>query len=338
MNNVTLKDVAQRAGVSYQTVSKVLNNRGQVTPETEARIHEAVRELNYRPNVSARNLRTQASRLIGYGWYSNLKTLSHPVLDRFLHSAAYAAEKEGYHLLTFVVGEDGQNDMTPYTELYARRQVDGFVLANTVENDPRISFLIERKIPFVSFGRANDDWSFNWVDVDGRHGVKLATQHLTAQGHQRIGFITWPEGSQPGRYREEGYLAGLQQAGIHFNPAWIQRGVDSAETGADGLNQLRQLPESERPTAVICVSDLIAIGAMNAAAAAGLQVGQDLAITGFDDVPMAEFLHPPLTTIRQPIGEVGQLLIDMLLPQIAGELEAPRGVLLNPDLIIRASG
>jgi DNA-binding LacI/PurR family transcriptional regulator len=337
MSNVTLKDVAQKAGVSYQTVSKVLNSRGQVTPETEARIHQAVRELNYKPNVSARNLRTQASRLIGYGWYSNPETLSHPVLDRFLHSAAYAAEKEGYHLLTFVVGEDGQNDTTPYTELYARRQVDGFVLANTVEDDPRIAFLMAQGIPFVSFGQANAAWAFNWVDVDGRCGIKLAAQHLTAQGHQRIGFITWPEGSQSGRHREEGYLAGLQQAGISFNPAWIRRGTDSAETGASGLKRLLQLPESERPTAVICVSDLIAIGAMNAAAAAGLQVGRDLAITGFDDVPMAEFLHPPLTTVRQPIGEVGQLLIDMLLPQIEGEPEAPRGVLLDPDLIVRAS-
>jgi DNA-binding LacI/PurR family transcriptional regulator len=337
-SRVTLKDVAAKAGVSYQTVSKVLNQQAQVTPETEARIWTAVSELNYQPNISARNLRTQASKLIGYGWSHPPGRSTHPVLDRFLHSAAHAAESYGYHLLTFVLGDDLNANLSAYNDLHARRQVDGFILANTVQDDPRIARLIEQQIPFVSFGQANDSWEFCWVDVDGRYGIELTVNHLLQRGHRRIAFITWPEGSQSGYHREQGYLYSLQEAGVIPNPAWIRRGQDMAQTGAEGLNELWALPEADRPTAVVCISDLIAIGAMNAAAAAGLAVGQDVAITGFDDVPMAEFLHPPLTTVRQPIAEAGQRIIDLLLAQINGEAFTCAGTLLRPELVVRESG
>jgi DNA-binding LacI/PurR family transcriptional regulator len=337
-SRITLKDVAARAGVSYQTVSKVLNKQAQVAPETEARIWEAVAELNYQPNISARNLRTQASKLLGYGWSHPPGRSTHPVLDRFLHSAAHAAERYGYHLLTFILGDDDNANMSAYNDLYARRQVDGFILASTVQDDPRIARLIEQQVPFVSFGQANSSWEFCWVDVDGRYGIELTMSHLLEQGHRRIAFITWPEGSQSGYHREQGYLYSLQEAGIRANPAWIRRGEDVAQTGTQGLNELLALPEDERPTAVACVSDLIAIGAMNAAAAAGLLVGQDVAITGFDDVPMAEFLHPPLTSVRQPIAEVGQRIIDLLVAQINDEAVICSGTLLRPQLVVRESG
>lgn len=338
MSRVTLKDVAARAGVSYQTVSKVLNKQAQVAPETEQRIWNAVAALGYRPNISARNLRTQATNLIGYGWSHTPGSYSHPVLDRFLHSVAYAAEARGYHLLTFLVPDDEHSDLSPYMELFARRQVDGFILANTIQNDPRIATLIEHQIPFASFGRANDGWDFCWVDVDGRHGIKLAMEHLLSRGHRRIGFISWPEGSQSGYHREQGYLSYLEEAGIIFVPEWLRRGSDSAQTGAYGFAGLMSLPAARRPTAVVCVSDLIAVGAMNAAAAAGLEPGHDVAITGFDDVPMAQFLHPALTTVRQPIPEAGEILIEMLLAQLNGMPMPSKSVLLRPELVVRESG
>lgn len=337
MPRVTLKDVAAMAGVSYQTVSKVLNKQAQVAPETEMRIKEAVIALNYKPNFSARNLRTQASKLIGYGWTQTPNKYSHPVLDRFLHSTAYAAEAHGYHLLTFVVGPGENKGLPAYMELYERQQVDGFILADTIQDDPRIEALIDKNIPFVSFGRAHEAWDFCWVDVDGRYGIEITVAHLLEQGHRRIGCITWPEGSQTGQHREEGYINGLHREGIIFEPAWIQRGAESAENGARGISRLLELPREIRPTAVVCVSDLIAIGAMGAVAAAGLEVGRDIAVTGFDDVPMAEFLHPPLTTVRQPIPAVGRLIIEMLLPQINGAPLPRKTVLLKPELVIRKS-
>lgn len=336
MSRVTLKDVAARAGVSYQTVSKVLNNRAQVTDDTRERIWQAVRELNYRPNVSARNLRKQASNLIGYAWHYVPDDFIHPVLDAFVHSAANAAEAQGYHLLTFVA-DGGAARADVYRELYSRNQVAGFILADTVHDDPRVKMLLDQGIPFVTFGRANKDWDFHWVDVDGRHGLRLVVQHLLERGHRRIGFITWPSGSQSGSYREQGYRQALRGHGIEPDDAWIVRGEHSAELGRRGVRELLALPQKRRPTAIACVSDLVAIGALDAAANAGVQVGKDLAITGFDDVSLVQYMQPPLTSVRQPIIDVGQQVVDLLLKQIRKEKIANKGVLLKPELIVRDS-
>ncbi len=337
MSRVTLKDVATKAGVSYQTVSKVLNGQVQVTGETESRIWQAVADLDYRPNISARNLRTQASNLIGHALPEDVEQAYHPVLVDFLISTANAAERQGYHLLSFVTGPNEFYGTQSYRQLYARNQVAGFILSNTTQNDPRIPYLMERNIPFCSFGRANDAWDFCWVDVDGQEGIAQVVRHLLAQGHERIGFITWPEGSQTGWHREQGYVRTLQEAGIALNPGWIVRGENEAQTGARGLEQLLALPEAQRPTGVVCVSDLMAIGAMNAAAAAHLIVGPDIAITGFDDIPMAQYLQTPLTSVRQPIHEIGTYVIEMLARQIHGEPIANKTILLKPQLVVRAS-
>ncbi|MGH2538058.1 MAG: LacI family DNA-binding transcriptional regulator [Candidatus Promineifilaceae bacterium] len=333
----TLKDVASRAGVSYQTVSKVLNGQAQVAEETEARIWQVINELHYRSNVSARNLRTQASNLIGHALPAFTANTYHPVLDEFLLSIAVAAEHQGYHVLSFAVGEDGYYDTGPYGQLYARQQVAGFILANTIHNDARVRFLMERQAPFCAFGRANEAWDFCWVDVDGRAGSAAATEHLIGRGHRRIGFLTWPAGSQSGWHREQGYLAALDQAGLAADPIWIRRGQNSAQAGAEGMAQLLALPAERRPSAAVCVSDLVAIGALKAISAAGLVAGRDVGVTGFDDVPLAEFIQPALTSVRQPVKQVGEQVIALLLKQIHGQPIASKCVLLKPELIVRAS-
>ncbi len=334
---VTLKDVAREAGVSYQTVSKVLQGQIKVTPETQARIETAVSQLGYRPNAAARNLRTQSSNLIGYAWRLAKGATTHPILDQFLASAAEVVEAHGYHLLTFLIGDDEPLNVSPYRELFARRQVEGFILADTNHNDPRIAYLIEQNIPFASFGRANDAWDYCWVDVDGQYGTRITVEHLLAQGHRRIALITWPEGSRAGEEREQGYRRGLQEAGIVGDDAWLIRGDNSVQSGFHGVSRLLDLPPEHRPTAVMCVSDQIAIGALNGAQTLGLEVGRDVAITGFDDVPTAEFLRPALTTVRQPIPEVGQQVVDLLLKQLYGDPIDQKGILLKPELVIRHS-
>lgn len=335
MAKVTLKDVAKRSGVSYQTVSKVLNQKGSVTAETEERIWEAVRNLGYRPNISARNLRTQSSNLIGYGWQQTANATPHPILNHFLYSTVYMFEQAGYHLLTFLV--ENNTDTSIYQKLYDQRQVQGFVLADTNHNDPRIAYLIENGIPFASFGQANDEWDFCWVDVDGEAGLKSVVQHLTANGHQRIGFITWPEGSRAGADRERGYGQGLQEADLAPQKEWIFRGSNDLVTGVQAMHHFLSLPPNLRPTAVSCISDQIAIGALNEAAAQGLKVGRDIAITGYDDTPIAQYLHPSLTTVKQPIQQVGEQIVALLLKQIAGKEISQKHIMLKPELIIRDS-
>ncbi len=337
MSKVTIKDVAAAAGVSYQTVSKVLNKQATVSAETEARIWEAARQLHYRPNISARNLRTQSSNLIGYTWQRAADESPRPIIDQFLYNAVLRFEQAGYHVLTLLMGSGDEMDVTIYRELYGRRQVEGFILADTNQDDPRIAYLIEQGIPFASFGQANDAWDFCWVDVDGSYGMRLVVEHLLAQGHRRIGLITWPEGSEAGAHREAGYEEGLAAAGIVLNPDWVVRGENTVQTGAEGTARLLDLPAAERPTAVMCISDFIAIGALNTARAAGLQPGPDLAITGYDDLPMSQFFHPPLTTVHQPIAEVSRQLAELLLKQINGEPIAEKGILLHPRLVVRES-
>lgn len=335
MSKVTLKDVAKRAGVSYQTVSKVLNQKASVATETEERIWASVRELGYRPNISARNLRTQSSNLIGYGWQQPQNTTPHPILNHFLYSTVYTFEKAGYHLLTFLV-EDNV-DTSIYEKLYSQRQVEGFVVADTNHDDPRIAYFIEHDIPFASFGQANDEWDFCWVDVDGEAGMKDVVRHLTQRGHRRIGLVTWPEGSRAGGDRERGYALGLAEAGISLQENLIFRGDNDLSTGIRAVRHFFSMPPGERPTAISCVSDLIAIGAINECGVHELRVGVDIAVTGYDDSPMAQFLHPPLTTVRQPIQEVGEHIVDLLLAQIDGDDIEQKKILLRPELIIRES-
>lgn len=337
MSRATLKDVAAKAGVSYQTVSKVLNRRAQVSTETEQRIWHAVSELNYRPNAVAQNLRQQSSHLIGYAWGAGGSKTWRPVNNRFLHSVVHACEAQGYFITFFTTKDESFTDTKAYEDLYGRRQVDGFILENTVEDDARIRYLLAAEIPFVAFGRVQADMDFCWVDIDGRYGISIVVDYLLQREHRRIGLISWQRGATTGSDRERGYFCRLHEANIVPDPAWLYRGVNEFETGAQGIAHFMRLPVERRPTAVVCLSDQIAVGAMNAAIAEGLEVGKDIAVTGYDDVNMAQFLHPPLTTVRQPIDEAGELVARMLLGQIDGTIVGPRHVLLKPELIIRGS-
>ena len=322
MGRATLKDVAKEAGVSYQTVSKVLNGKAFISAETETRIWDAIKLLDYRPNISARNLRTQSTNLIGFSWTPD-DTLN-PIIDRFLYSITHHLRQAGYYVLIFP--EDVTTAEHSYRDLYYTGQVSGYVLASTNHNDHRVASLIKHNIPFVSFGRANDEWDFCWVDVDGSHGIRLAMDHLLQQGHKKIALFTWPSGSQAGGDRESGYFGKMMEQGLAVNPQWVQRMENSVESGYQAAQQLLMLDEATRPTAIVCVNDMLAIGAMNCVAASGLAVGKDIAITGFDNIPMTEFLYPPLTTVQQPIEQAGKKATKMLLAQLEKQSPAEKNL------------
>ncbi len=333
---VTLKQVAALAGVSYQTVSKVLNGKASVSKETEKRIWEAVRQLGYRPHLMARGLRSQRSQLIGYSWPPSPPSQPNPILDQFLQSMFQAAEREGYHLLTFPHHE-GEAQVEAYRELIDTARVDGFIISAVEWDDPRIAFLLERGFPFVAFGRANPEWDFPYVEVDGTAGMREATRYLLSLGHRRIFALAWPEPSRVGQDRLRGYLEAMQAAGIQPAPDWIARGEGAFEFGYAATSRWLQRPPEERPTAIVALNDVMAIGAMQAVQEHGLRVGQDVSIVGFDDYPLVEYLSPALTTVRQPIEEVGRRIVDMLVRILKDEPLEERHVLLSPELIVRAS-
>ncbi len=335
---VTLKEVASAAGVSYQTVSKVINHQVQVSQETEERIWQSVRKLGYRPNYTARSLRSQRSFTIGYSWPPTPPGVVNPILDQFLQSMFMAAEERGYYLMCFPYHADPAKLLAAYSELIHTGRVDGFIISSIEYDDPRILLLQESNFPFVAFGRSNPELIFPWIDVDGGKGIHEAVTHLLHLGHSRIAALAWPEDSRVGNNRMEGYYAALELAGLSPQPEWIKRGEGNYTFGYHAMQELLDLPEAIRPTALITLNDPMAIGALQAAKERGLLVGRQFGIAGFDDSPMVQYLDPPLTSVRQPIWEVGQRIIPMLLEYIErGRPPEPPCVLIDPQLIVRDS-
>jgi DNA-binding LacI/PurR family transcriptional regulator len=335
---ISIKDVAELAGVSYQTVSKVLNGQNHVSAEKVNRIHSAAAELGYRVNRQARNLRTQRAHMIGYSWRPDPPGQANHILDTFLTSMVQEADEAGYHFLPFPYREGHDDQIRSYRELIDAGQVDGFVISSVIYDDPRVRFLQEQSVPFVAFGHFEADSVFPWVDVDGEAGVRMATEHLLARGHRRIALLGWPEDSRVGNERARGYFTALQAAGVVPDAAWVHRGEGSFEMAYEMTEHLLQLEADRRPTAIVAVSDTMAIGAIHAGQTRGLTVGRDLAVVGFDDAPMAQYLWPPLTTVRQPIREVGHQCVGLLLALLTGQAPAQQQLMLSPKLVVRASG
>ncbi len=330
MPSSSIKDVARLAGVSTATVSLVLNDKGSISPDTRQRVLDVVEQLGYKRNVRARNLRDQQSRVIGYA-QSSTRTDYNPVLERFMHALVRHIEQQNRHVLLFTSQAD--ESIAEYRELIHSQHVDGFVLSYTVTNDARFAFLHEAGVPFVAFGRSLSplDDLVHWVDVDGRAGCFMATEHLIAQGHERIAIVTWDAASASGQERYTGYVDALQAHNIPCDPVYTLRYSNSVENGIDAAARLMSLPTP--PTAIVCTSDTLAAGVLRWSA----QHQTPVAVTGFDDDPIAEFMHPALTTLRQPLTLVAERIADMLNDQIEERTSQQRCELIPPELIVRAS-
>ena len=333
---VSIKDVAEKAGVSYQTVSKVLNGQIHVLPTTADRIWDAARQLDYRPNHNARNLRAQRSRMIGYSWVTAKADQTHHILDMFLTSMVEEAEAAGYHLLPFPFRE-GDEQVSSYRELIETGEVDGFVLSSVNYHDPRARFLLEQNFPFVAFGRSDPELDFPYVDVDGAAGLCQATDYLINKGHQRIAALAWTEDSRVGNNRMEGYFTAMSSAGLPVESDWIARGESTFDFGRSATERWLSKPPADRLTAIVAVTDTMAIGAMRALQAQGLMPGQDVAVIGFDNAPMDQYLWPPLTSVNQPIREAGRKCVEILVTLLEGKTLPERQVLLKPTLTVRSS-
>jgi DNA-binding LacI/PurR family transcriptional regulator len=216
-------------------------------------------------------------------------------------------------------------------------RVDGFILSNTNLNDPRIRYLLDEEFPFVAFGRSNPEWEFPWVDVDGADGVGQAVNHLLELGHRRIACLAWPENSLTGQYRLAGYQQAMADAGLRVEEGWVIRTENSHKNAYEATQTWLAMGSERRPTAVVALTDLMAMGVINAASAANLEVGVDLAVVGFDDAPMAGYLQPSLTSVRQPIVDIGERVVKMLIDLVRGEVPVPAQILLKPRLIVRHS-
>ena len=331
----TVDSVAAHAGVSRQTVSNALNAPQRLRPDTLERVLSAISELGYRPNHAARTLRTQATRLLGCRLPPSPYAGTGGILDRFLHVLCEASRDRGYDVLSFAAKSD-DDEIAVFDDLLRRNAVDGFVLLGTHFVDPRTAWLREHDAPFVAFDRS---WGVararhSWVDVDGAQGVADAVDHLAEQGHRRIGFIGWPAGSGVGDDRRAGWLRQAQARRLPVRGLDV-RGEDGIASGASLTERL--LDGARPPTAFVCVSDAMAIGALHVLADRGLRPGVDIGVVGFDDSPVAGVVRPGLTSVRQPLEGVAEKLVELLLEHLAGTRTRPAHVLIPPALVIRGS-
>jgi DNA-binding LacI/PurR family transcriptional regulator len=302
-------DVARLAGVSPTTVSFVINNRLEagIAQETRERVLAAVRELGYRPNRQARNLRQSRTRSLGFFLPEYMLSGSNYFAVAFLQPLLRAADQHGYQIMAFTASGD---PLSRYADLVAAGAVDGFILVDSRIEDPRARYLSEAGVPFASFGRTAEDLPQSWVDLDNRASMAQVVDYLVERGHHQIAYAGRPLTAYWWREREEGFRARMLHHGLTVRPTWMLAAADDVIT--ERLTRI--LTHDDRPTAVVTGGDGIAISAYRACAAAQLAVGTEVAVTGFD--PLFWMLNPALTTLSFPVEQVAEALVERCLEEL----------------------
>jgi len=334
----TIEDVARRAGVSRQTVSNVLNTPGIVRESTRERVRAAIAELGYAPHGSARRLRTRRSSTIGVHLDAYAGGISGVVLDRFVHALTERAGERGLRVLLYAA-RTPEEEIARWDELIHGGDIDAVVVSGTFHGDPRTGWLLERGLPFVSFGRPwsgngdeIDDPAHLWVDVDGAAGTGAATRHALETAGSRVAFLGWPAGSGTGDDREHGWRSeiGERAGGVSAPRLAAQENVALARDVVAA-----QLSGGDELDAIVCASDSLAVGAHLAAVGAGRS---GLPVIGFDNTPAVEALG--LSSVEQLPEQVAAGALDLLMgpsgdivPRVATPGMAH--VLVEPLLIVR---
>lgn len=324
-------DVAKRAGVSIATVSRVLSRPEAVAPATRRKVMQAVTHLGYTTNAAGKHLRTQKSDKI----LVTIPDISNPFYAQLLQSIEESAQREGYSVLL----ADTQHDLKRedrYTVMLRRRDAEGLiVLGNGL---PDLAMEISRETAGTAHivGACEFDSRANVprVHIDNHAAARDAIEHLYSLGHRRIGVITGPSNSPLSRDRLEGVTARARVQRAEKD-LLVARGDFSLQSGEKAAEQL--LARADRPTAVFCFNDQMAIGAMDVLRRRGLAVPDDVSIVGFDDIPFARYSVPPLTTIAQPVREIGHETVRLLLGIVRGQVQSAVSVVLPHRLIVRDS-
>lgn len=332
MSPVTIEDISRQLGISVSTVSKALNDYPDVSRETKEKVFELARDLDYQPNIAARNLRRKRTGNIGF-------VLAYPVaahneyVAELIIGATQSAEKHGYNITLFTAAN---NQPDTLHRACRARLVDGMLLRGGVKFDNLAAILGEAQMPYVVIGRRVDLPEVSFIAPDNFTGAVELTNHLLALGHRRIAYIARPELGETDIDRLAGYCQGLALAGIEVNPQLIvnTQSSDTVKSYA-AIQALFDLPD--RPTAIFGGHDLLAIEAMQIAAERGLQVPEDIAVAGFDGITSTQIISPALTTVRQPIPEVGRQAMDMLAARLQNPLLPAERRILPVNLVIRQS-
>lgn len=326
----TIKDVAKRAGVSVTTVSRVLNHHPHVTDKLAERVLAAIDELNYRPSRVAQRLRATHSRLVGVIF----SDITNPFYIHVLRGIEHVLSLDGSSVL--IGNADANVDReTSFIRLMRTEDVGGLIIAPTREDSVALADAIEEGLAVVVIDRRMRNVDVDTVVVNNFEGALQAIQHLIRLGHTRIGMVSGPLHLTTGRERYAGYLQAMTDAGLHIDSSLTCFGDYRQSSGYELAQQLINL--SNPPTAMFVANNQMTIGALNAIHEAGRTIPSDIAVVGFDDLSWAISLNPPLTTVAQPAFEIGVTAARLLLERIANPLRPTHTVVLETELIVRAS-
>lgn len=322
----TIRDVAARAGVSHQTVSRVINGEASVRPGTRALVLKAIDEMNYVPNPMARGLISNRTRCIGM--------VTTNVSDHSFAEAVAGAEKEarrlGYFLMVASVEED-ESDEGQYLHLLVERRIEGLIVARAHLAPGHLRQADQNEIPLVIIGPRVDDHTA--VDVDNVGAAKEAVSHLLSRGHREIATITGPSDWAAVQNRMRGYEEACAEWGVEPRPELVEHSVDWSPMGGQAA-AARLLGRKGAFTAVFAHSDLLAVGAIREFGAHGVDIPNDVSIVGFDDIEVAAFANPPLTTVRQPMESVGALAASLVIGQLGDHPVRQKQAHLLPGILI----
>ncbi|HVD43557.1 MAG TPA: LacI family DNA-binding transcriptional regulator [Gaiellaceae bacterium] len=331
-SNTTIRDVARLSGVSPMTVSRVINDSERVSPETRRRVEEAISELGYVPSRLARGLSRQRTGTLAV----IVPDVANPFFTAIVRAAEEVARRADYHVILCDTRADLGVERGVIEELIAHR-VEGAVIAPVSDRSAtHLRRLAEFGVPFVLIDRRIPGVDCDVVLGDSSSGARQLVEHLVSLGHRRIGFIVESDDVSTARDRRAGYEAALKAAGIALDPALVAHAAPDPSGGSAGMSRLLEL--EERPTAVFTVNNLVALGAIEAVRAAGLEVPDDVALVCFDDIEYASRLYPFLTAMEQPAQTFGTLGTQLLLERIEGRgPERRHEVVLPGEFIIRKS-
>jgi LacI family transcriptional regulator len=325
-----IRQVAQAAGVSTTTVSRYLNGRIVLPPDTASRIDETVALLGYRPNAIARRLTRGASETLGFV----TTDIAYPFFAAVASAAEAEAARVGYTMAIFNSRNDASRELL-FLSRIEDRQVDGLLFMTNHVDDGTLARVISKSRHIVLVDEDVKGAAVPKVFAANEHGGLLATRHLIEQGHSRIAYVAGPSGMISSDERFLGYLAALQQAGISYDPALSLFGEYEEEFGLAALHRLLSLDDP--PTAVFATADMLAIGLIRAARELGLQIPTDISVVGFDDMLHVNLLTPPLTTVRHSATEFGRHGVRLLIAEIEGKAVEGSPVRVPVALVVRES-
>jgi LacI family transcriptional regulator, galactose operon repressor len=327
---VTIADVSREAGVSAQTVSRALNNKGEISAATRERVLEIVERLRYRPNTLARGLVTQKTSTLGLV----VPDIANPFFSEVVRGAEDAAYRSGYSMLLCNAMEDPAREEEALRTLEAQR-VDGVILCSSRLSEGEFRAMMTRLPAVILVNRESSENGLKSVCIDDEAGARYATQHLLHTSHRSIAFLAGPPASASGQRRAQGYRRALSEAGMPIDPALSVVCTPHLEGGYDAARQLL----ASRPAidAFLCYNDLVAVGALQACAALGRRVPEEIAVIGCDDILLAALVTPPLTTLRSDKRALGAEAVRLLLRTLDGCTDGCENVVLQPELVVRAS-